>query len=757
MIQTQPLEVSDFSLGITDYYLDGDQRSAKTMDNLFITPNNKPKTRWGCTYYQDQLPTGTARVPKLSQLDGVLLAFQGKKIYRPNSTTWAEVQGPGGGALLQAGDGNSVIVDSPWQSHLFFTSDGLGSAQKVYVSSGTYKAVNAGMPDIPAGVSTTPETAGPGTSYLYACYYFREYTVGSLTYEDHGPVYYMTAATTPLNPIGGSPNRVTVTLPAAIAAVENYDTTNMKIKIYRTTNGGTVYKYVGQVDYGVTSYTDSTADASLGAQLYTTGGVASNDTPPKAKYVHVVNGYGYWAHIKDGSETDPTLIRQSKSNDPDSVPTSFYVNAEKPVRGLSSIYDRPMVLCDQFIYRIDNFFGDDGSGGMILRKIDDKAGCVSAQSIVQTHVGLFWAGEQGFYWSDGYRVACVSEHLNISYKDIVGSDDRKKKISGTFDPANQRVTWGICGADDEGSGEPYRCWVLDLKKPFLPTQERKGGCFTSLSGSDTSFRPTQVMHMGNYMYRGDTRGFVLKHGSEYATDLKIVAAVAPSSWAELTIVHTYESPFLDFGTKFVRKWIPRVLISAGNTTNLSLAISSSNDNDRVTGDLKPIRYRGNITWGDDLPVWGDETAIWNKTGLVEEWRRFPAGGLRCNYKQITLTNASVRVVNSDLLGTATVNISTKTATLGGSYEWLTDMVDYYISFEDDDYDTEFLITARTSTTVTYSDATNVGPPSTGVYKWSVTGKPKGEVLELNGYVLHWGYVSKSHTPFSSSSLGSNPA
>jgi hypothetical protein len=85
------------------------------------------------------------------------------------------------------------------------------------------------------------------------------------------------------------------------------------------------------------------------------------------------------------------------------------------------------------------------------------------------------------------------------------------------------------------------------------------------------------------------------------------------------------------------------------------------------------------------------------------------------------------------------------------------MVDYYISFEDDDYDTEFLITARTSTTVTYSDAGNDGPPSTGVYKWVVTGKPKGEVLELNGYVLHWGLVSKSHTPFSATSLGSDPA
>jgi hypothetical protein len=756
MIQTKPLEVNDFSLGITDYYMDGDPRSAESLDNLIITSNGKAKTRDGCTYYQEQMPVGAARVTKLTQLDSVLLAMQGKKLYRPNSTSWAEIQGPASGSLMQSGDGDSVVVDATWQSHLFFTSDGLGSAQKVYVSSGTYKAVNAGLPDIPAGVSTTPETAGATASYLYACYYYREYTVGSLTYEDHGPVYYYTATTTTNAAIGGSPNRVTVTLPAALAAVENYDTSNMKIRIFRTSDSGTVYKYVGQVNYGVTSYTDSTTDANLGANLYTTGGIYSNDTPPKAKYVHVVNGFGYWAHIKEGSETDPTLVRQSKFNDPDSVPAGFYANTEKPIKGLSSIYDRPMVLCDQYIYRIDNFFSDDGSGGMILRRIDDKAGCVSVQSIVQTHLGLFWAGEYGFYWSDGYRVACVSDHLNISYRDIVGTDNRKKRINGTFDPANQRVIWAVGGAESEGDGAPYRCWVLDLKKPFLPTQDRRGGCFTSMSGG-ASFRPTQVMQMGNYLFRGDTRGFVLKHGSEYKTDLIIESAVAPSSWNTQTIVHTYDSPFLDFGTKYMRKWVPKILISAGNTTNLSLAVNSSNDNDRVTGELKPIRYRGNVTWGDDLPIWGDSTAIWNKTGLVEEWRRFPAGGLRCNYKQVTFTNAHVRIVTSDLLGTATVNIIAKTATLGGSMNWLADMVDYYIAFEDDAYDTEFLITARTSTTVTYYDPSGNGPPTSGVYKWVVYGKPKGEVLELNGYVIHWGYISKSHTPYSAASLGSNPA
>ena len=50
MIQTQPFEVTDFSGGITDYFIDGRPDQSKTLDNIFITPNKKPRTRWGSTF-----------------------------------------------------------------------------------------------------------------------------------------------------------------------------------------------------------------------------------------------------------------------------------------------------------------------------------------------------------------------------------------------------------------------------------------------------------------------------------------------------------------------------------------------------------------------------------------------------------------------------------------------------------------------------------------------------------------------------------
>lgn len=751
-LATQPLEVKNFSLGITDYFIDGPPNAAETMDNLCLTTNGKLQTRFGSEVINDQLSLGTIRINKISQIDSTGLIFQDKRAYWDNSGTWSEILGTGGGPFMPEGGISSIITDSEWQHHVFFTSDEFCSPQKLYRDgSNDLQIRNAGLPILPAGFSVSTPT-GSGESYLYTAVISYTYVVGTVTFLDRGPVFYYGTAVT-----GGainSGNSVTVTLPTTFSTPENWDTANWKIEIYRTASAGSVYYRLGEVTFGTSSFVDNFDDATiqLNEQLYVTGGASSNSTPPKAKYVHCVNDYGYWANIKEGTELLSNEVRQSKSGDPDSVPELFYANTEQTITGLSSIYDRPIVLCEKYIYRIDNYYGDDGTGGMLLRRIDDKAGCISNLSIVQTHVGLFWAGANGFYWSDGFRVECISDHLNKSFKVISESSTISLKIVGTFDSSNQRVYWSASYSNS--SQEPNLIYVLDLKFPFLKSAGAIGGCFTTMSGS---FEPTYVRQIDKYLYRGDSKGYAFRHGDSLYVDPKIDTSIATSLWEDACIVHNYASCFIDFGSKFYRKWVPRILVSASNTSNLSLAISSSNDNNRITGDLKPIIYNSNIAWGASLPIWKDASAIWNKQGLIEEWRRFPAGGLRCNYKQVSFTNAKVKIVDSDLLGEATVNIAANTATTNGTMQWLPGIVDYYIRFSHDNYTKEFLITAVTSTTLTYSDPSNEDPSSNGNYKWAIYGKPKGEVLLLNGYVIHWAYISKSHTPFIASSVGGNPA
>lgn len=751
----QPLEVTDFSLGITDYFIDGSPQAAKTLDNLFITTNKKPRTRWGSVIFQDQLPQGQVRVNKLANLrlseaaTDNILGFQGIRAYRVSGSTWAEINGPTAGSAFDLGNNNSVITDTEWQDQLFLTNDAFASPQKLFVDgSGNFQIRNAGLPAFNSGTSIV-NPSGTGETYLYAFNYKYSYAVGTVTYLDRGPVFYL-----PTPVVGGviAPgNAAVITLPATLASTENWDTANIKIEISRTASNGSVFYVIGEVALGITTYSDIKTDALvLTSEINYATASESNTTPPKAKYVHIVNNYGYYANIKEGSQLESTLLLQSKASDPDSVPRGFFSFTEQPIRGLSSIYDRPIVFCDKYIYRVDNNFFDDGSGGMLLRRIDDKAGCVSVQSIVQTHLGIFWAGELGFYWSDGFKVQCITDHLNETYKKFILNADRKRNIVGTFDPSNQRIFWTVC--NESGDNEPDGCWVLDLKQSFAADgSARKGGTFTTMSG-ELDFKPTQILRVGNYIYRADSRGYVFRHGIEFFTDPKVDTTRPPSQWATKTISHLYESCFLDFGSKFYRKFVPRILISADNSTNLSLAIGSSNDNNRVTGTLKPIIYKNSISWGASLPVWGDASALWDVQGLIEEWRRFPAGGLRCNYKQVIFSNAKVALIDSTLLGTATINASVKTATLGGTFNWLPNAVDYFISFEVDNFTREFRILSQTPTTIVYEDPTNLGPVN-GVYNWKIVGYPKGEVLLLNGYVIHWNLISKTHTPYSAGSSG----
>lgn len=763
MIETQPLEITDFTGGVTDYFLDGQPTQAQVMDNFFFTTHRKIQTRWGSDLFIDsQIPLGLFRVQimeflKDTKLDtDTFLGFVERRAYYDNSGAYAELTGPGGGPVFDQGGANSLVTLSEYQSLLFASNTDFSSVQKIYIDeNNAIQLRNAGLPEIPSGVTVTPPP-GSGASYSYAIVLRYQYQVGDTIYLDRGPVTFVSSLVT-----GGTittGNGAVVNLPTTFATPENWDFANIEVEIYRTQDADSDYFLSGTVPFGTATYTDEVEDATLISQgaLYGSNGAISNGTPPRCKYVHVVNGTGYYAHIQETSgAVNKYKILQSIPGDPDSVPPAFFEETEQEIFGVSSIYDRPMVFCRNYIYRIDNFINSAGNGSLDLRRIDDRAGCVSQNSIVQTHKGIFWAGEVGFYWSDGFKVLKISDNINETYKELVSNRERASRIHGTYDPNNERVIWSVCRND--GANEPDQCYVLDLRFGITATSS-----FTTISGGD-SFKPTALKFHKDpqsqdlRVYRADTRGFVFYHQDGIFTDPQVdLTNNDPSTWISKAIIYDYKSCFIDFGQKFYRKIVPRILVSADNTTNLSLAIKSSNDNNRIVGDLKPIRYKQNITWGDSLPLWGDSEAIWNLQGIIEEWRRFPAKSLRCQYKQVQFTNAEVQILTSDLLGEVTVDPVLKTAVVSGSAQFPADIENYFIQLEHDNYTEKFLITSRAPTTVVLEDNDSSLPPA-GSYKFCMVGIPKQEILVLNGYVLHYSPLSKSHIPFSAASLGGKPS
>ena len=222
-----------------------------------------------------------------------------KKVYYVD-VTWQTLQGPTGNDVMTQGDVNSDVCWSRWNNHLYITNSDYAPLSKIYIDENGDKQIRtAGMPAL---VSTPSYVATPGAeSYIYAFVYFYEYKIGTVTFQDYGPVTQLLVDSV------DAPDSNTITINAipvvSNGANYNYDTTNMKVKIYRTQTGGGTFYYLDEVSNGTTSYVDSTADSVIAnnSLLYTEGGVLDNDPPPLSKVMHVADGYGWYGHIKSGT------------------------------------------------------------------------------------------------------------------------------------------------------------------------------------------------------------------------------------------------------------------------------------------------------------------------------------------------------------------------------------------------------------------------------------------------------------------------
>lgn len=572
--------------------------------------------------------------------------------------------------------------------------------------------------------------ANTGKSFIYAFCYKYSYKIGTVTHEWRGPIRQVSvsnadAPQTNANAISAIPTLVNGT-------TENFHTTSIVVEIYRTTNAGTVFYYVGEVTNGTTTYTDNSADTTIddNRTLYTSGGTLEYEPPPRCKYVVTANDCVWYLNTKEGSVNYPNRIRQSNKNQPSAAP--HYADVEETILGAGAIGIYPIVFCENGkIYRLEGTFNAQGQNGIVKREISRITTLVSNRSIVNAKGGLFFAAEDGFYFTDGNSVQKISGSINVSYKRIIAAG-YKTRVSGAYDPIRDRVLFAV-QQDDDSSDNDFT-WVCHCKYGVSPTMP-----FTTFSGGywTDNYAPTYLYWYNSEMLHGDRRGYLLNFDESVYTDPKISTSVAPSSWQTRPIIYDYRSPAFSMGSTKIRKWGPKITLNADNQTNVSVAIYSHND---LTGEfieLKELRFRGGIEWGDETIVWGNDDLRWNYLPVIRGWRRVPSRYLRFLYKQVKFTNAYTIIDKSDDSATATVSNSANTAVLNSAtFTWLSSAVDYYISFGDDAYDTQYLITARTTSTLTLTDPSN-DLVDNAAAEWMIKGYKKGEVLNIISYVIDY--------------------
>lgn len=769
MLQQQTLEISDFSGGITDYPFKAPINKSEECDNFVIDPNKRLIQRPGSTVYNAnmaQIPIGVLplndyRINNLITVpqNDIFYAVSGNSIFHPNAleTAWTELLGIGSVKPFNVGTGSSFSSFAEWNGHIFGVNDSFAKPIKIFKNNSNVPTVRtAGLPKIASNPTIVP-TAGAG-SFIWYFTYACTYSVGTVTFEDESTpilVQKLNAA----EPTGGTPTAISLISALVNTGGTSYDVSNIKIRIYRTTNGGTVPFYVGEISNGTATYTDNTSDASIqsvGRLLYTAGGTLEYDEPPLSKYIHINNGRAYYASTKIGAETFPNRVFQSITDDPDSVPVDFWIDVRDEISGVSSFNDNPLVFGLSKVYRIDGFFDELGRNGMAYEEISNVTGCVSHNSIVQTDIGVFFAGNSGFFWTDGFKVRKISDSINERYKELVSNSTERKRIYGKYDAVNLKIYW--CVRRDDSSTDNDNIFCLDLRFSTAEGFQQDSSITTWSNG--TSFAPTAICIYKNNLIRADYRGYVFKHDANIYSDPKVDVLRAVSLWTKKAIVYNYKSAHLSFDLPQIRKWVSQALLTAKNISNISIKMFSINDDSAVEDAMKEIRYRDTLVWGDSEPIWGTDTYRWNYFALVEQRRRFPAGGLRCSHKQVRITNSFTNITNSDAYSNCTVDRVTKKVTLtNGALSWPLNIEDYELELFPTGTPTatpSFTVSLRDSNTqITLFDPTDLintqysaglGFDFTNI-KWVLRGIPKDEVLNLMSLVLYYAPLTNTHRTY----------
>jgi hypothetical protein len=193
----------------------------------------------------------------------------------------------------------------------------------------------------------------------------------------------------------------------------------------------------------------------------------------------------------------------------------------------------------------------------------------------------------------------------------------------------------------------------------------------------------------------------------------------------------------------------RIYVECKNVgTNLFLQVNSNNDDGRQFAALFPIHFtgapklagpdtvRGVLQFGNYVPD--------SLRGEIQEWRRFPAGHLRCSRKQIQFTNAYAEISNSDLLGLVSVSlIAGVPQILLSSGNWPIDMVDQILYVATDGFAQAYVVTTQSGPLLTTNNPGSLMQVATNI-QWKMFGYAKDQKFQLLNYVLSYVNIGTEH-------------
>lgn len=629
------------------------------------------------------------------------------------------------------------------------------------------------------------EGSDPDKAYQYAVCFTRRFNIktetGVVKRKQFGRVSYSKT----VNIVEPSSTTVTVTLPNIpndFEVLQNPYTEDatLVVELYRTVNGGTEFFKIGSATADNTSavtIADSTSDANLvmNTPLYTNGGSLNHHNPPPCKYLTTVGNLTYYAYVQetvDGVDFEkPERVMQSIPGTSGEVGSSSYVDLDDTVVGLGQAGSLPIVFTETYIYRLEGKIDSFGVGSVRARVISEFVGCTSHDSIVSTKEGVYWMGNDGFYFSNGVELLDLTTDLKESFDELVNKD----KCVGAYDKFNQTIYWGVC--DNSSITNNNKVWLLNALT--------KG--FTKAGSKKDDFDIVSLIEKNGGIYRGDTSGYIYKHHEDIKKDTVRDLGAGNTdfvTWKNTHIPFDFLSSSTDFGTAGIRKWVRDTTITVKSSTNIGIMPYSNNDDSAKVKDMKVIRELGTVLWGSEVFVWGSPDIEWRTPETTSNVRRFPRSSMRCRRKQVGLKPAQISVLRSDLYsGDALISIvqdvtdaqkytltlnptkadGTSNNTIWPSDDFLYESIFCFpvtsTSYDDSssDYTHELSFESRTSDTIVVVKGGSLTDLTSASYdrKWVLKTYQKDQSIELTGINIRFAPMTNAADRFQSEEEGVN--
>lgn len=711
---------SDFSGGITDFEFNTASNFSQIMENWLVLRDRSMEVRPGFTFWNITSPRipSNNRISKIEDVKDTLCFFSDGSVYY-NDSGFQEILGPTGNKAFNNGDSESMIDVAQYGEAFMCVDDDYSFPVKVFKDeNGVLRTVNAGLPKVVSSPVVTPSSTD-GVSYVYAFVYEYEYRVGTTLFLDLGePIYVQLPDGA--DSFTGS-HDISAYLELTNGVDRNYDTVNLKKRIYRTKADSTTLYLVDSIDNNITTYTDSMNDDTLESQevIYVQGGVKPNQLPPRCKYITSNNNVVYYANVVESAETKPYRLRFSKVGDPDSVPDTFFEDFESEITGISAIDDKTVVFTENKSISMLGILDDIGRG-VVSRKTIADVGCVSNGSLVTTQDFIYWFSDSGIYRTNGIQYEKLTNHLDITYQEWTSSELKKRRITGQYDKVNQRVIWSI----NKGSADNDTLLVYD---------EVNRGFVTQASGED--FGPSSVIFKDQEMIRADSDGYVFVHNESQFSDLVKSSTLPVTDWWSKAIPYEWKHIAWDMGDSESRKWLNRINVVGRPNTAVYLEPRMYREGSLDFLPLAPIRFNPLMFWGDVINAWGDYGNRWNSIDYLNVAKRTHRRGKRATHLQLSMASAYVTIQKSVSNTDSYVQVNSAANTVS-----LVDPVTYKFGLVYEGYDIvidgkTYEIQSGSETALIVDDSGNTLVD--GVYEYEIKGYPKAQRPHISDLAVYF--------------------